>query len=499
MNNTGRVDSRWLPAGSLLLASLYLLLLLSTVQPRVFFSGDGGLKWLVLQQTGTPATYTSLQLPADSTVSRIWQQGFYPLNPPFVYQNGAKRIVSFPPYFQMLNAPLLKLFGYRGLYIIPALSLVILWLLFCWLLRRLHVSGITTALVLLFLAYCSPLTFYASVYWEHTLAVLLLFGGVVFLLMPTRRRVPAAVLGSMAGLASWLRPEALLLCLLFAAVVIYRQRTAGNRGTKYFVAAQLAMILLFFFCNWLLYGSFLGAHGYQLISNATMLQRISDSLVLLIHLNAKWLMFFPLTLLVFAAYIYTYTKKISVPRGVRPLLLISLLFLLTIPFFLPNAGGKQWGPRYFLVLTPLLLMAAALLLPAIQNAAPIWRWLALPLILYSFYLNTWRAYITLHDDYAYRVKPCLDWVQKSSSKTVVVQNQFIAQEFAILFLSKNVFLAEDKQQFARLSAMLQSAGTGKIIFIAKDQEHLVPPGLKNTQGSIQHLGDYYLMQYSLPR
>ena len=472
---------------------LFLVMLLSTIKPAVFFSGDGGLKYLVAQQVNKQEGAVKLKLAANDWVNDIWQKGFYPFKPPFVYDQQGGKTVSFPPYFQWLSAPVLRVFGWAGLYWIPAISLLLLWVYFVMLLYRLRLAHTAVASALFGLCFCSPLSFYGAVYWEHTLAVLLFFAGIAFLVKPPDNRIHAFAAGSLTGLAAWFRPEALLLWLLIVAMVLYNQVQQPKKTNLYFVTGSFLFVILFFFCNKWMYGNFPGAHSYQLTDKSSFNSRFMQSVILMIHLNAKQLLFFPVMILVYAMVLYALIKKYTVPKQVLQLLLLSLLFSLIAPFFLPNGGGKQWGPRYFLFLIPVLLVAGAHLF----NLFPIKKtllWLVLPVVIYSISLNGLSAYKTLREDYSFRVNPCLQLLLHDSCKIVIVQNQFVAQEFASLFHAKNIFLAENSAQYVSLQTLLLNAGKKEWIFLARDRELVLPCHMQQRTADIRHAGDYFFVR-----
>ena len=492
MSNT-RKERSWflrLPAVIFVVACFFLGGLLSAVQPDVFFSGDGGLKYLVARQINSGNSSVELYPEGAEWVQQIWAKGFYPFKPPFVYDQDDSKIVSFPPFFQWLTAPLLKLFGNAGLYIIPVVSLLLLWSWFGWILYRLNLQQRVIAGALFCLFFCSPLTLYAAIYWEHTLAVLLGFGGIVFLVKPARSCTQAFILGCLTGLSVWLRPEALLLWLLIIAVVLYNQAQQPEKRNAYFTAASFVLVALFFVCNKALYGDFLGAHSYQLITHTPWQEQLARSFILFTHLNAKQFLFFPLSLLIYAMTCYAFIKKYAVPKECFQLLFISISFSLIAPFLLPNGGGKQWGPRYFLLLIPSILIAGSLLINTVRFKTATLLWLLVPVVVYSLYLNSFSACKTLYDDYAYRVKPCLQLLQQDKCTILIVQNQFIAQEFAALFETRQIFLAENKQQYTQLETLLRAAGKQEWIFIARDKPLLLPANAD----PVRRAGDYFFIK-----
>lgn len=493
MFRSSRGLSHFLPAIVFVASCLFLVLLLFTVKPAVFFSGDGGLKYLATQQVNRQGSPVVLKLKAEDWVSSIRSKGYYPFKPPFVYEQQDQKVISFPPYFQWLSAPLLRHFGATGLYIIPAVSVVLLWLWFVQVLYRLGIRVRVIAAALFSLGFCTPLTLYGAIYWEHTLAVLLLFGGLAFLINPDETRTRAFVTGCLTGFATWLRPEALLLWLLIVALVLYNQTKQHRKTNLYFVTGSFVIGALFFLNNWLLYKNLLGAHGYQLTQEPLFRARLTQSLFLLKYLNTTQLLFFPLEAVVYAMALYAVARKYPLPKPVAQLILLSILFSVTAPFFLPNGGGKQWGPRYLLVLIPIILLAGVLLFQHLAIRGNIF-WLLVPCMLYSIYLNCFSGYKTLRNDYTHRVKPCLEQLLQDSCKTIVVQNQFIALEFAALFSSKNIFLAEDAFSYARLQALLLGADQQQWIFVAQDRQLVLPCQPQHRTEPVRHAGDYFFVR-----
>ncbi len=502
MQHTGQQEglSRFAPAAVFILSLLYLAVLLSTIHTGVFFSGDGGLKYLTLQQHTGTSGFTTLRVQSPPWMSTIWEKGYYPFKEPFVYDRAGEKILSFPPFFQQLSSNPYRLFGYEGIYLLPALSLVLLWGWFTWLLYKLKFPRYIIALALFVLTACSPLTFYAATFWEHTLAALLYFSGILFLVKPVGKPLPALVLGVLTALSSWLRPEALLLCAGLVAVLLYDSTTRKRPAVQFFLGGMTGTIFLFFLFNYQVYGNLLGAHSYQIETGGEASQRIVESAGFLLHLNLRQIQFFPMSLLSLASIIICLLQKRALPRVVLQLSFISLAFMMIAPFFLPNAGGRQWGARYFLLLIPLVLVAGVTLLRSFKTFDffhRTWRWILLPLVIYSAILNLYGGWKTLRDDYRDRVRPALAYLQQDNCKTIIVQNQYVAQEFAALFASKHIFRAETRQQLLALQHLLKTASVQDAVFLVREKEGLLKCIPSATmEGNTVHLGDYYLSRCS---
>jgi hypothetical protein len=117
---------------------------------------------------------------------------------------------------------------------------------------------------------------------------------------------------------------------------------------------------------------------------------------------------------------------------------------------------------------------------------------------YCIYLNVYQAAISLRDDYAFRVTPGLRFLEADSCNVIVVQNQFITQEFAVLFASRKMFLAETAESFTGLKAQLERAGVTDIIYISSANENnALFNRLHNGRTGLRKIGGYYFGKYAL--
>ncbi|MEJ7766368.1 MAG: hypothetical protein WKF89_01055 [Chitinophagaceae bacterium] len=489
-------DSHYLPFVVLFIAYCWLVCLLLTVRPDVFFSGDAGIKFLIVGQINNGVGFKNLRLDHPGWVLDIWSQGFYPFKQPFIYDAPSGKTVAFPPAFQWLTAPFYRWFGYKGLYIIPSISLALLWAWFIVVIRQLTARPVIVACGLIIMAFCSPLTIYAAIYWEHTLAVLLVFSGLVFLLEPVAA-VKTAMLGLLTGLAAWFRPESMIMSGLICGIACYNYFVYRKFVNVIFILSVLLVVTSFFVFNKIFYGSLLGAHAHQLMDESGSTVSFSKSLNILFHINVKFLVFFPAAILFYALTLRLLIKKPVVPSVIYQLLVVILLYSVITPFILPNAGGKQWGPRYFLPLIPFIL-AAIFLQVKILPLNKVWLVAGALLVAYSAYLNVYLAATTLSRDYAQRVSPGMAFLTTQDCKVVVVQNQFIAQEFAAASGNRIFFLAEDNKHFQSLLDKLRLAGVACVIYMTSSrQESRLPNGFNNQRRELLKRGDYFFEQYSL--
>lgn len=451
-------------------AAGYLLLLLSFLQKDVFFSGDGGLKFMMVRQICAGEDFRYIAHTQPAWVNEIWAMGYFPLKHPFVFDSPKGYLFVFPPPFQIVNAFFYGRFGYRGLYIIPSLCLLLAWYWFIRLAGKMQFSAGQVSLMFFLLAFCSPLTLYGAIYWEHTASILLLFAGVVMIVHPPRRPWQALVLGCLSGMATWVREEALLLNIFFAgALLVVHFRSIRSSHVLFALGLFLGTgsFLLF---NKLEYGYFFGIHGYQLLGDAENIGNYRRYLRNIYNMNVLLVSYFPLILLLLPVLFARFRLKWPLAGWTEALLVVTLLFWSFAPFLFPNDGGKQWGPRFLLPLIPmsLLILAQAHREWKALMTVRFRRLLAVLVLLaggYSFVLNTGIGAWVLRDDGLNRVRPALNFIKESPGDVVVVNSDFIPQEMSSIFREKYFFLAEDTASIHRLITLLAARGVDRFVYI----------------------------------
>lgn len=195
----------------LLIAGMLFTLRLQIIRgEEVFFTGDGGVKTLMVRQFAAGNWRADLQLMAEPWVMQLWERGLYPFGPQFVYEIEGRHYIQYPLLFPVLTAPLYKRFGFRGQTVIPLVGIWIVWGVFLLLCRRQGIELVGTAFGLVGLIFASAFTLYSAMFSEHTLSVGLSFAGLTFALPPIARettRLEAIIAGLLLGCSVWLRPE----------------------------------------------------------------------------------------------------------------------------------------------------------------------------------------------------------------------------------------------------------------------------------------------------
>jgi len=464
-----------LPLIVILAGILFSLYLHSLIPDEVFYSGDAGLKTLLSKQFCAGDLCLDLRVPADPWVQDLWERGLYPFGPPFVYDIFNRHYLAFPFVFPLLSAPFYAFFGFRGLYVIPLVSTWLLWFAFLLACRRMGLGSTSTSFALAALIFSSPLSMYSAMYWEHTLAVLLAFGGMAIALAPPSRAAARGwvILGGVvAGLSVWLRPE--LVCLAGITVVMlyasFKLRSVLEERAA-FVISLLATIVLFWGFNMVVYHHPLGAHSFQVLEGFWLHRRVARSFRIFESLSVDLFSYFPIAFFPVAGILLSlWSKRVGLTASTKILFWTCALFIPLAALMLPNDGGKQWGPRYLLILMPIISLLAALMLDAtLKSSKAGWRYAGsalflLPLIL-GAYRNTYFGTVSLRDDYRERVLPALNLVQQHDSKVVAVAHQWIGQELEAAFEQKTFFRVREREDLVTLGTALLDQGYQNFLYL----------------------------------
>jgi len=426
----------------------------------VFYSGDGGLKFLLARQfarDGIRHVDLDFRLRGPTWAEDLWRQGFYPFASPYVQERKARRYIVFPPYFSLVTAPFYRWFGFRGLYLVPLVSVWLVWVIFLRLVQRLRAPPSLAFFGILALIWTTPLTLYGALYWEHALAVLLVFAGVAAIASPAVEDTSSrpALAGALIGLAAWFRPEVVLLGALLGIAFLVRPGRRGRFGGLAFSAGLLVSLLPLAVFNLGVSGTLFGFHGAVGATSPVRTWSEPWKLTVFGRLMVKTLVYAPWIPAVFLLWAMS-RRKWAGGGYERILLVVSLVFLAVIAFFLPKtAGERQWGPRYLLVLVPIVLLEGARLLASEwKDWGRIRRGIAVPSIIVCFLaggaVNGVRGPIHLWRDLTRRVHPMLISIQGSDLPAVVVSNQWLSQELATAFPEKAFFLAGSRSDLDRL-------------------------------------------------
>ena len=447
---------------------------------NVFYSGDAGLKALIAMQLARGERRLDLDLPAEPWVQRLWDEGLYPLAAPFAYEIDGRHYTQYSYPFPLVSAPLYRLLGWRGLYVLPLAATWGVWLVLLGLCRALGLGPGIRAAAVATLIFATPLTFYSATYWEHPLAVFLAFFGLARLLRPGPGRLFLA--GVAVGMSAWFREE--MLCLAGAVVllaglsVLFRRREVFRPGaTSRFLAGMLLTILLSFVGNAVVYGHPLGVHSFSVLHGLSAAGRVENAWTLVQRLGALLLQAFPMVWFLAASLVLPLSSERFAGRAQEIVsLLLGLLFFAAVPFVLPDAslggdGGKQWGPRFLLLLAPLGTLTAALALRRLIRLRIYGlRWLFgtafVVLLVWGGIVNSVGGTVELVDDYELRIAPAVRTLRQAPEQDIAVEYQHMAQEMLAALPRKHFFLTSTSAtDFAILAQGLLEQGRNRFLYL----------------------------------
>lgn len=459
---------------------IFSLYLLSQIPDEIYFSGDGGLKALLAKQLSSGKLRFDLDLVAPQWVHNLWDSGLYPFEAPFSYKISNLYYITFPFTFPLVTAPFYAIFGFRGFYIIPLISTWIIWLSFYKLCQCIKLDNLIITIGLITLIFASPLTMYSAMYWEHTLAVCLAFNGLVILLSKGEQdfsNKDAINSGILIGLSVWFRPEflALVAILMMLVIASYKIKldfiTLIKNRQITFIASLIITILCFFALNKIIYNHPLGAHAFQVVENFSLQTRLLKAFKFFNILKNELLYYFPVIYFAIAIFIISLFKNtITLTSQVRKILFISILFICLVPILIPSDGGKQWGPRFLLILIPLLnIIAISGLSITLKIKKFGLRYISggifVTLFIVGLNLNTFTGTINSYQKDKIVNLDVLAFLRQDSNKVVAVANQYVGQSFEAMFNQKIFFLTKKPDDVSKLGLALHEQGYQKFIYI----------------------------------
>ena len=517
---------------------IFLLGLLLTLWLQVFagdgafFSSDAGLKALLSQQIAAQIKAGSFPLSmaidsGNSTadwVSQLWSQGLAPVVAPFATDVGSQRFVAFSFIFPLLTAPFYALFKGPGLYVVPIVSLWIVWGRFWQIGLRAGWDAASLSLGLFALIFASPLSLYGSMYWEHTLAVALAFWGITALLYPRKSFVPYTYLsgsrllisGVLVGLSVWFRPEfaALVLAVCFVAIAgwlfpKWRLITPLSLvDVGIFIGSIACIVGVFLALNYAVYGHPLGLHGLQIVNQAWAGSPLLQALVSYSQTLFGLWRYVPIAVLAviaalcspefrranlkttnrFKGFKTPNVEEIGIispaqnsPLPGRAALLLCCLFVVALPLILPGGiGGKQWGPRLYLILVPLLslVLAEQLRVGFFQNWARRLLLVGAAIALaFGIHINTLNGAFNVYSDPQTRstsllanyvlVKDAIAQLKAQPTPWIATDRQSAAHQLWSALPSKTFFLAQTTDEIVQLANALSTQNESAFLYVCQ--------------------------------
>jgi hypothetical protein len=227
------------------------------------------------------------------------------------------------------------------------------------------------------------------------------------------------------------------------------------------VLAGLALgLLLVLGLNLWLYGQPLGLHAETALStNAWRSTR--RALGALQVLAPGLLAFFPSSGLALLA-----PALLRRTRRPAPFVLLGLALALVLltPLLVRSEGGRQWGPRYLLVVVPMLALCGGWVLRAARSGRAGAYLLGGALCAWGAWTNLVGGTRYLLDNSSRRLEP-LAVVGADPVETVAVARDSISLALAPLFESKALFLTARGSELRALARGLQAQGQRRLLLL----------------------------------
>jgi hypothetical protein len=241
-----------------------------------------------------------------------------------------------------------------------------------------------------------------------------------------------------------------------------------------------------FLVNWRLYGSPLSLQFENISGTFNSYARIWHAYLVFVGLQKRLFVYYPPMIFGLVAYPVLLFSKPKLDTLF--LLCMVLLIVFFTPFMLIDAGGKQWGARYYFVMFPAVIVVMMLALDVIHRLARRWlRWGLTTLFVVTLLLSTTRnsvmGSISVSKDYAGRVFPALSFLKISPIHEIAVGNQVIAQELVDLYHSRNFFTILNDDEMAALGQALAEQGIDQFIFLTTPLYYVPPEELDTKDGN----------------
>lgn len=442
---------------------------------EVFWSGDGGLKNLMAKQFARGTMHVDLRLTEKEWVRELWSSGLHPgAVGNYMFDMDGKYFSVFPYPFPLFSAPFYALFGVRGYYILPVVSLWALWISMYLAMRRACLDAWKIALLMFAFIFAMPVTLYGATFWEHTPGLALAIIPVLYTLRYDDEepgRIGPTLAGASLGLAVWFRPETLaLIAVLIPAMFVWRKAALGIRGWFLFSSAAAGMIVLFFALNYFFYGYALGTHGIQMTSGehsalgwGVLAERFARLARLTVH-------YAPVGgFMVFLLGALAATKRFAWRNESSYLFAVALLFFPLMVFMVPSDGGFQIGPRFAFIEFALIILICAFAWRTLPRSRAL-RAAAAIVLLLTVLLGMKRSALHetrwLAEAYRTRVLPAYTFIAERDESVLAVSRVEATLELGGLMDEKDFFAAFDDEKFARLLDGLRARNIDRFLFVA---------------------------------
>lgn len=363
------IQSKKLILTLIIVTIVYSILAFVILPAESFFAGDEGVKFIQMKSL-LKYNYKSLSLYYPG--KNIDQENkFFPIIPPYAVEREGEMFSQWPILFPFASSLFFNRFGLKGLYIIPVLSSLLTLLVVSKIFRLLFMRD--SILILMLLAFATPVFFYSLVFWEHTLSLLLSTLAIYLILVSLERPGYGWMLlaGVLLGLGVWVRNELyfFVLALLisgFATRSMWKSRVIFRETTYFFVGLFLVLIPMWAIQKATV-GELLGADISQFIKasisteaspfkstiSSFLLYKIKLAAVLLFHrFHNEWMI-----ILVLPYFLFALVMIVPKLKNKKFLLLFSLVGMAAVSLFVLFQNLLNSG---LIINTPFVIFSLAM-------------------------------------------------------------------------------------------------------------------------------------------
>lgn len=343
---------------------------------KYFYTSDNGMKFLQVVNLTSSEPSLALAYPAQKIIDS-------PMFAPFV--GGHAVLINgrwysvFPLLYAILNAPFYRLLGIKGLYVIPAASLLAIGCL-TYLFTKRFLNRRYAFVTALMTALGSPLFFYGLTNWEHALATALGLAGVFILWDGIRNKQTARIItsGGIIGLACWLRPESYVFLAVVALIILVISEQNRIKLIMYYLAGATLTIASLLIFNASIYGNPLGpqvASNYGVLSHYDVIRlwmttRLSIVGVFFPITSKRWLA----TYLFILASVVTLRLISNPKRSAYALIGIEISAFVVLAITLAYLRIR-WRVSNFVEASPWMVLVPWIMVAPAENQRPTRRWI----------------------------------------------------------------------------------------------------------------------------
>lgn len=402
--------------------------------------GDSGLMYVQTRQL-IDNGYTSFAFEyPGKNIDPEYQ--FLPYTKPFLAKVGENYYIDFPPYFPLISAPFVQMFGYTGMYLPGMIGLVVtlLCMIYCTRFAGLGRTGANAVLILYGLG--SSITIYNYVFHEYPLAIAL---WTCALLLPLKIQydgfsiLKAIGFGFFSALAIFFRMELILPVVAAGIAYVIIIRKKWLYFGCYSLAGFIVPVLVLLLTNLHIHGHALGLRYALTMTNNETISRWQIIYGLLFSDVRGMFRLSPFFLLFF---LFPFAKLNKPGKFLLAMILLATPFILLTS---PN-DGDHIAPRYlFGIFAP-----ATILILLILRSIRYEKWINLVWVLAVFlgalsirYNYNNYKWIMSSDRV---VRSFIDQIRKSKSRIVVSDGYGPALNMQNVFFEKKILVINSKKE-----------------------------------------------------